>query len=69
MMDRAAGVSMAAPVPWAARDMIMVAAEEAVAETRDAVVKTVRPVRNMVRRSKRSESRPPKSSSPPESRT
>ena len=46
-IDRAAGVSIAAPAPWAPRARTSVSAESARPLTRDAPVKSIAPMRNI----------------------
>ena len=64
-IDMAAGVSIAAPAPWAPRATTRVSAESARPLTSEAPVKRVTPMRNIRRRSKRSDIRPPSSRRPP----
>ena len=68
-IDMAAGVSSAAPAPWAPRARTSVSAESASPLTSEAPVKRIAPIRNIRRRSNRSDSRPPSSSRPPLSST
>ena len=62
MIDSAAGESIAAPRPCAARAANSVAASPASAEASDATVNTPRPARKTRRRPSRSAARPPSSS-------
>ena len=66
MIANAAGVISAAPKPWAARAPTSTPAVEANPLTRDAVVKTARPVIRTRRRDSRSAIRPPSSKPPPD---
>src|SRR6266516_3028912 len=69
MMDSAAGVSSAAPIPCPARAAISAPADGASPLARDAAVNTARPVRNVARRPTTSDARPPSSTRPPLNRT
>ena len=66
MMDSAAGVIRAADSPWPARAAMSSVALPANPLTMDAMVNTVRPVRNTHLRDSRSAMRPPNSSPPPD---
>src|SRR5260370_27018842 len=65
MIDRAAGVSSAAPSPWPARAAISAVAVGARPLASDAAVNTARPARKIRRLPTRSAARPPTITSPP----
>jgi hypothetical protein len=69
MIDRAAGVSSAAPTPCTARETISASGEFAKPLASDAAVNVTRPARKTDRRSRRSAIRPPSSRRPPVNRT
>jgi len=65
MIDRAVGVMIAAPAPWATRAASSAAGDQASPHSSDAAVKNTTPAMNTRRRPSRSAARPPSSSRPP----
>jgi hypothetical protein len=64
-IERAVGVMIAAPTPWATRAATSAAGDQASPQMSDAAVKNRTPVMNRRRRPSRSAARPPSKSRPP----